>query len=122
MTRDGAIAVALAIGILSKTALARAAPAGGDESGATATEETRDPRASERARTTFDQAREAFARKSYVAAASAFEQSESYVPHPGPWVNAAEAWILAGDPVRAARACDRALAFADIDEATRAQA
>ncbi len=87
-----------------------------------AVERARDPRSIELARTLFDQAREAFARKSYSAAASAFEQSAAYVPHPSPWVNAAEAWILSGDPVRAAAACDRALAFPDIDAATRAQA
>jgi hypothetical protein len=106
MTAARRFAVLLAVGVACGGRPAWAAPAD----------------ASERARTTFDQAREAFSRKSYAAAASAFEQSASYVGHPGPWVNAAEAWILAGDPVRAARACDRALAFADIDDATRTQA
>lgn len=121
------VAVLVVLFATSAASAAPAAPADQSDSEApttttTTTDATRDASASLRARTTFEQAREAFGRKSYVAAASAFEQSASYVPHPAPWVDAAEAWILAGDPVRAARACDRALAFSDIDDANRAQA
>ena len=125
MTARSAVGPVLALllaGACWTTEARAAAPGDPTESDGDRGASSQDTRATELARTTFNQARDAFARKSYVAAASAFEQSASYVPHPAPWINAAEAWILSGDPVRAARACDRALAFEDIDAATRTQA
>ena len=74
------------------------------------------------AKEAFERARQAFGRGDYRAAAEAFEQSADYVLHPAPLANAADAWARAGDNVRAARACDRALAVSDIDRRTRAVA
>ncbi len=84
-----------------------------------------DAAASSRSRATqakeaFERARQSFERREYRAAAEAFEQSADYVLHPAPLANAADAWARAGDNVRAARACDRALAISDIDRRTRA--
>ena len=74
------------------------------------------------AKEAFERARQAFERGDYRTAAEAFEQSADYALHPAPLANAADAWARAGDNVRAARACDRALAIRDIDRRTRAVA
>ncbi|WP_394838404.1 hypothetical protein LVJ94_15985 [Pendulispora rubella] len=68
-----------------------------------------EPTAHERASASFQQARAAFARREFTAAAAAFEQAAEYEPHPVAWLNAAEAWARADDPVRAATDCDRVL-------------
>ncbi|WP_394848947.1 hypothetical protein LZC95_16025 [Pendulispora brunnea] len=69
-----------------------------------------EPTAHERASASFQQARAAFARREFTAAAAAFEQAAEYEPHPVAWLNAAEAWARADDPVRATTDCDRVLA------------
>ncbi len=66
-----------------------------------------DPPAQERAAASFEQARAAFRRRDFVAAAAAFEQAARYVPHPVAWLDAAEAWGFAGEPVKAAIDYDR---------------
>jgi hypothetical protein len=68
-----------------------------------------EPTAHDRAAQSFEQARSAFARRDFTAAALAFEQAAEYEPHPIAWLDAAEAWTNAGEPVRAAIACDRIL-------------
>ncbi len=71
------------------------------------------PEDQQRAGESFRQAEAAFARKEYAAAAAAFEQAAAFAPHPTAFLNAAEAWELAGDPVRAAQACARARSVPD---------
>jgi len=61
------------------------------------------------AKVLFDEGAKAFAERRYADAAEAYERSARVSPHPAPLVNAAEAWTLDGNPVRAARACDEAL-------------
>lgn len=74
---------------------------------------TDEPR--ERASRSFGEAKTAFALKNFTAAATAFEEAARLVPHPATWLNAAEAWELAGEPARAAEACDRVIAMANRD-------
>lgn len=57
----------------------------------------------------FDEAAKAFAERRYADAGEAYERAAAISPHPAPYVNAAEAWALDGNYVRAARACDQAL-------------
>jgi hypothetical protein len=64
-----------------------------------------------RAGDSFEQARAAFARKDYAAAAAAFEFAASLEPHAATLLDAGEAWELAGDPVRAAQDYDHVLAL-----------
>src|SRR5690348_15803406 len=51
-----------------------------------------EPAAPIRATESFQQARAAFARREFTAAAAAFEQAAAYEPHPVAWLDAAEAW------------------------------
>jgi hypothetical protein len=78
--------------------------------------------ASERAAAIFREGQEAFAHKSYAAAAAAFEQAAQLAPHPAAWLDAAEAWELDGALPRAAEDCDRALALPDVAESHRREA
>src|SRR5206468_4049238 len=75
-----------------------------------------------RAAASFEQARAAFARKDYAAAAAAFELAASLEPHAAALLNAGEAWQLAGDDLRAAQAYDRVLAFPGLEPSYRADA
>jgi len=70
----------------------------------------------------FRQAQAAFTRGDYAAAAAAFEQAARVAPHPSAWLNAAEAWELAGQPVRAAEDCDEVLSMTDLEERYSAEA
>lgn len=70
----------------------------------------------------FREAKAAFARRDYGAAAAAFEQAAKLAPHPAPWLNAAEAWEKRGDLVRAAEDCDRALEVPEGDPSLRKEA
>ena len=63
------------------------------------------------ARASFEEGRQAFRARKYAEAAEAYERSSAAYPHPAPLVNAGEAWELEGNFVRAAQACDRALAL-----------
>jgi len=74
-----------------------------------ATRAIAEPTANERAAESFQQARAAFGRREFTAAAAAFEQAAEYAPHPVAWLNAAEAWAKAEEPVKAATDCDRVL-------------
>lgn len=67
------------------------------------------PEAQRLAQQSFAEAEAAFARREYAAAAAAFEQAARAVPHPAPWLNAAEAWEKAGASERAAEDCEQAL-------------
>jgi hypothetical protein len=64
----------------------------------------------------FREAKEAFARGDFTAAATAFEQAARTVPHAAPWLNASEAWEKRGEWVRSADDCDKALAIAKEDQ------
>jgi hypothetical protein len=68
----------------------------------------------ESARARFEEARAAFRAGHYAEAAEAYERSAAAQPHPAPLVNAAEAWEVDGNRVRAAQACDKALTL-DLD-------
>ncbi len=63
------------------------------------------PEDKQKAKQSFLQAEAAFARKEYAAAAASFEQAGRFAPHPKAFLNAAEAWELAGEHVRAADNC-----------------
>ncbi len=77
--------------------------------------------AEKRAAESFSQAQAAFARREYAAAAAAFEKAAEFDPHPAPLLNAAQAWELARDFVRAAEDCDRVLGMPNVGDAfTRA--
>lgn len=65
--------------------------------------------AKQRATESFKAASIAFKRGEFAIAAAAFEQAALYVPHPSTLLNAAEAWELASNHVRAAELCDRVL-------------
>jgi len=67
-----------------------------------------------RAAESFNQARDAFRRGEYAAAAAAFEQAAHFEPHPAPLLNAAEAWERAGELVRSLTDCDQVLAMTDL--------
>lgn len=75
-----------------------------------------------RASARFREAQSAFALGSYRASALAFEEASTLAPHPSVWLNAAEAWELAGDPLRAAEDCERALAMDDVGADVAAEA
>lgn len=64
------------------------------------------------ARARFEAGRAAFRAGRYAEAGEAYEASAAAQPHAAPLVNAAEAWERDGNLVRAAQACDRALALA----------
>ncbi len=64
----------------------------------------------ERASIAFEQAEQAFVRKDYLAAGAAFDEAAALAPHASVYLNAAEAWELADNPVRAVMACDQARA------------
>lgn len=68
-----------------------------------------------RAAELFSAAQAAFARGEHAQAARGFEDAAALAPHPATVLNAAEAWELAGDFVRAALACDRVLESTMID-------
>jgi hypothetical protein len=72
--------------------------------------------AEKRAAESFRQAQAAFNRREYAAAAAAFEKAAELDPHPAPLVNAAQAWELAHDYVRAAEDCDRVLGLPSVAE------
>lgn len=74
---------------------------------------------SKRAAQSFAVGKSAFARGEYSVAAAAFEQASQYSPHPAPLLNAAEAWELAGNPVRAAEMCDRVFDIENLDDKFR---
>lgn len=57
----------------------------------------------------FDAAAAAYSEHRYADAAEGYERASALSPHPAPLVNAADAWELDGNHVRAARACDQAL-------------
>lgn len=63
----------------------------------------------QRAAQSFAVGQSAFAHGDFPAAAAAFEQAAMHASHPATLLNAAEAWELAGNPVRAAQLCDRVL-------------
>ena len=69
----------------------------------------------ERASIAFKQAEEAFVRKDFLAAAAAFDEAAALAPHASVYLNAAEAWELAGNPVRAVIACDQARTRGPLD-------
>lgn len=75
-----------------------------------------------RAEQSFREARSAYDRGDFTAAAAGFEQAAVYRAHPALLLNASAAWEMAGDLPRAASACDRALAFPDASEDIRARA
>ncbi len=100
IVRAGLLAVAYVVA----TGTAWAQPADGDR---------------ERAAETFRQAEAAFARREYAGAAAGFEEAGRFVPHPKTFLNAAEAWELAGLAARAATACERALGLPDVPSALR---
>ncbi len=60
------------------------------------------------AKALFDEGAKAFVQRRYAEAADAYERAASASPHPAPLINAAEAWELDGNFVRAARDCDAA--------------
>ncbi len=74
------------------------------------------PEGERRAAESFRQAQAAFARRDYAAAAAAFEKAAELNPHPAPLLDAAQAWVLAKDFVRAAEDCDRVLALPSLGE------
>ena len=76
----------------------------------------------ERAGALFKQAQEAFAHKSYAAAAGSFEEAARLAPHAAAWLDAGEAWELDGSLVKAAEDCDRALAVPDISNGLKREA
>lgn len=78
--------------------------------------------AKQRAAQSFAAGKTAFAHGDFAAAGAAFEQAALYVPHPAALLDAAEAWALAGDRVRAAQLCDRVLAMAPLEARFRAAA
>jgi len=80
------------------------------------------PDSKTRAAALFQQARAAFGRHDYAAAAAAFEQAATIEPHPAALLNAADAWEANGDFTAAASACDRALLLPTIDDRYRAEA
>jgi hypothetical protein len=87
-------------------ALARAAPARGDD-------------AHQRASESFREAQAAYERRDFAAAAAAFEQAGRYEPHPAPFLNAADSWERVGDFARAAEDCDSVLAMGGLTETQR---
>jgi hypothetical protein len=68
-----------------------------------------------RAGQSFAIGKSAFARGDFSAAGAAFEQAALYAPHPATSLNAAEAWELAGELVRAAEICERVLALPQLE-------
>src|SRR4051794_10118832 len=70
----------------------------------------------------FRQGQTAFERREFAAAAAAFEQAGRLAPHPSAWLNAAEAWERADEPLRAADDCDAALAAPGLEQAHREEA
>jgi len=107
---DRALAITLSLAIAASSSATNVARA----------DSTDDARA--RASQSFREAKAAFARRDYGAAAAAFEQAAKLAPHPAPWLNAAEAWEKRGDLVRAAEDCDHALDVPNGDEALRKEA
>ena len=81
-----------------------------------------EPTAHERAAASFQQARAAFARREFTAAAAAFEQAAQYEPHPIAWLDAAEAWANADEPLKAAVDCERALQEPEVSRGARDEA
>ncbi len=71
--------------------------------------------AKQRAAQSFAAGKASFERGDFAAAGAAFEQAALHVPHPATLLNAAEAWELAGDHVRAAQICDRVLDMEDLE-------
>ncbi len=64
------------------------------------------------AKAKFDDGAAAFTQRQYARAAEAYEEAARLSPHPAPLINAAEAWELDGNFVRAARSCDAVLELA----------
>lgn len=63
------------------------------------------------ARRSFEEGAEAYRKARYADAARAYERAAEEGAHAAPYLNAADAWELDGNNVRAARACDRGLAL-----------
>lgn len=63
----------------------------------------------------FRGAREAFVRGDYAAAAGGFESAALLAPHPATFLDAAEAWERAAEPVKSASACDAVLATSHVE-------
>ena len=101
----------IALGILLGAAVARAEPPPSPP-----------PASRADAAASFREARAAFTRGDFAAAAAAFEQAARAAPHPATWLNAAEAWAKRDDWSRAAEDCDRALDVPDGDPAIRREA
>ena len=68
----------------------------------------------------FDEGLRTFREGRYAEAAAAYERAAAKRAHPAALVNAAQAWELAGNFVRAVVACDRALTLS-LDSALRSQ-
>lgn len=71
------------------------------------------------AKVAFDEGTRAFEVRHYAEAAEAYERAARLSPHHAPLVNAAEAWELDGNFVRAARDCDEARALTSDPEVAR---
>lgn len=64
------------------------------------------------ARRSFELGTEAYRKARYADAARAYERAAEEGAHAAPYLNAADAWELDGNNVRALRACDRGLELA----------
>ena len=73
-----------------------------------------DPDDRARAAASFHRGQVAYARHDYGEAAAAFELAAGFDPNAVALLDAADAWALAGQPLRAAAACDRALAMSNL--------
>ena len=86
--------------------LASAAPLGAAE-----------PDVRARAAQSFREGQAAYDRHEYSSAAAAFDLAAGFEPRAVSLLDAADAWTRAGEPVRAADDCDRALAMAELTAA-----
>lgn len=81
-----------------------------------------EPLSEHKAKVSFEAGQRAFNRGDYSRAAGLFERAARWKPHPAAFLDAAEAWALAGDPVRAAELCDHVLGMSNIEERYRRKA
>jgi tetratricopeptide (TPR) repeat protein len=72
-----------------------------------------------RAAESFREGKAAYDRHDFAAAAAAFDLAASFEPNAVSWLDAADAWALAIQFVRAAEDCDRALSLPDLTPAER---
>jgi len=70
-----------------------------------------------RAAESFREGQAAYDRHEYSSAAAAFDLAAGFEPRAVSLLDAADAWTRAGEPVRAADDCDRALAMAQLTPA-----